>query len=75
MENEADQIPQKWFTTRECEIVELRSQGLRNKDVAVKLSISVKTVEVHMHNLLRKYCQAGNVCGLCCMFLRNGWIK
>lgn len=42
------------LTKREEEIVRLISGGLRNKDVAKTLGISVKTVETHRVNIMNK---------------------
>lgn len=42
------------LTKREEEIVRLISGGLRNKDVAKVLGISVKTVETHRVNIMNK---------------------
>ncbi|MBI3803747.1 MAG: response regulator transcription factor [Nitrospirae bacterium] len=42
------------LTKRETEIVRLVSGGLRNKDVAKTLGISVKTVETHRVNIMNK---------------------
>lgn len=42
------------LTTRERQILQLVAQGARNKDIAATLHISVKTVETHRLNLMRK---------------------
>jgi DNA-binding NarL/FixJ family response regulator len=42
------------LTKREAEVVRLISGGLRNKDVAKTLGISVKTVETHRVNIMNK---------------------
>jgi DNA-binding CsgD family transcriptional regulator len=42
------------LTARECEVLELLSQGRANKDIAEALDCSVRTVEFHISNLLRK---------------------
>ncbi len=44
----------KSLTKREHEVAELVSHGLHNKDIAKKLGISPKTVEVYRHNALVK---------------------
>ena len=41
-------------TPRELEVLQLGNAGLCNKDIAVRLGISVRTVESHRSNLLRK---------------------
>ncbi len=42
------------LTPREAEIVKMVSQGLRNKVIAERLSISEGTVKVHLHNTYEK---------------------
>jgi DNA-binding NarL/FixJ family response regulator len=42
------------LSEREIEIVELIKNGLSSKEISSKLDISLKTVEVHRHNILKK---------------------
>jgi two-component system secretion response regulator SsrB len=42
------------ISPREKQILGLISQGLRNKEIAEKLTISIKTVESHRLNLMKK---------------------
>ncbi len=42
------------LTPREREVVQLLSEGHRNKKIAQKLGISIKTVETHRTTLMRK---------------------
>ena len=42
------------LTKREIQVIELISQGKRNKEIAVTLGISEETVHVHVRNLLGK---------------------
>ena len=42
------------LTTREREVMKLIAEGYRNKDVAKYLSISLKTVEKHRSNMMKK---------------------
>ena len=42
------------LTTREREIVQLLAEGKSSKEVAAALAISVKTVETHRANIMRK---------------------
>lgn len=42
------------LTKRERQILELAISGLSNKDIAIKLSISKRTTEVHRFNLMKK---------------------
>lgn len=47
-------IPYEQLTTREREILQLTAQGISNTDVAARLFISVRTVETHRTNMMRK---------------------
>jgi DNA-binding NarL/FixJ family response regulator len=42
------------ITSREREIIQLLSEGKKNKEIASLLSISIKTVETHRSNVMRK---------------------
>ena len=42
------------LTPRELEIVRMIAQGLRNKAIAERLSISEGTVKIHLHNVYEK---------------------
>lgn len=42
------------LTPRESEIVRLVAQGLRNKELALRLSITEGTVKIHLHNIYDK---------------------
>jgi len=42
------------LSRRELEIVKLIREGASSKEIAVKLDISLKTVEVHRYNILKK---------------------
>jgi two-component system invasion response regulator UvrY len=42
------------LSEREIEIINLIRDGLSSKQIADKLHISIKTVEVHRHNILKK---------------------
>ncbi len=42
------------LSPRENEVAGLVATGLRNKDVAIALEISIATVKDHVHNILRK---------------------
>lgn len=42
------------LSQREVEIIDLIKQGLSSKEIASKLDITLKTVEVHRHNILKK---------------------
>jgi len=42
------------LSERELEVLKHMSQGLSNKQIADKLFISIRTVETHKHNLMKK---------------------
>jgi two-component system, NarL family, response regulator len=42
------------LTPREVQVVELISQGMRNKEIAATLGISFETAQVHVKNILAK---------------------
>jgi DNA-binding NarL/FixJ family response regulator len=42
------------LSQREIEIIELIKQGESSKEIAQQLNITLKTVEVHRHNILKK---------------------
>jgi len=44
----------KSMSTREREILQLLAEGYNNKDISEKLNLSVKTVETHRANIMRK---------------------
>lgn len=47
-------VPEEKLTRRELEVLKLLSEGLYNKEIAYKLSISEKTVKNHVSNIFRK---------------------
>lgn len=42
------------LSERELQIVKLIKEGMSSKEISAQLSISLKTVEVHRHNILKK---------------------
>jgi DNA-binding NarL/FixJ family response regulator len=42
------------LTEREMDVINLIKHGSSSKDISFKLNISIKTVEVHRHNILKK---------------------
>lgn len=44
----------KTLSERELEVIHLIRDGLSSKEVAARLQIAIKTVEVHRHNILKK---------------------
>jgi DNA-binding NarL/FixJ family response regulator len=45
---------QRVLTSRETEVLQLVSHGLRNREIALSLKISEETVQVHVRNILAK---------------------
>jgi DNA-binding NarL/FixJ family response regulator len=53
--DEKDNLPSiNTLTEREIQIINFIKQGLSSKEIASSLNISLKTVEVHRHNILKK---------------------
>ena len=52
---------QKELTDRETEVLRLISLGYSNKEIAASLDLSVKTVEVHKANAMRKLGISGRI--------------
>ena len=49
-----ESVASRSLSARELEIASLVSRGMTSKEIGTKLTISVKTVEVHRHNILKK---------------------
>ena len=49
-----DDEPSEQLTPRESEVLRLLADGLGNKEIAVKLSISEHTIKFHIHSILGK---------------------
>lgn len=49
-----ERASQQQLTPREVQVVELISQGMRNKEIAAALGISFETAQVHVRNILAK---------------------
>ncbi len=62
------------LTPREREIVKLLAEGKSNKEVAAVLNISVKTVEAHRANLMRKL-NLSSLSDLVHYAIRNGIVE
>lgn len=54
LEDEGGQPDMNALSRREIDIVQLIKEGLSSKEIAIRLDISLKTVEVHRYNILRK---------------------
>ncbi len=54
LEDEGGTPDMNVLSRRELDIVELIKEGLSSKEIAIRLDISLKTVEVHRYNILKK---------------------
>jgi DNA-binding NarL/FixJ family response regulator len=62
------------LTSREQEILQLIWTGLKNKEIAQRLKISVKTVEAHRANMMKKV-RVSNTAQLLKAAIQGGMIK
>jgi two-component system, NarL family, response regulator NreC len=67
-------IPQVELTEREEEVLRLIAWGYSNKEIAARLSLSVKTVETHKANSMRKLGVESRI-GVVRYALLRGWLK
>jgi len=77
LNNSGATIPEKTrelLTRREKEIIKLIAEGFRSKDIAVQLSISVKTVEKHRSNLMKKL-NLHSISSLTNYAIQNGFVE
>ncbi|MPM25800.1 Oxygen regulatory protein NreC [bioreactor metagenome] len=75
IKNASDETPKdETLSTREREILQLLAEGKSNKDVSEILNLSIKTVETHRNNIMRKL-GIKNVVGLVLYAVRNGLIE
>lgn len=72
----ADKPVSSWelLTRREKEIIKLIAEGNRSKDIAEQLSISIKTVEKHRSNLMKKL-NLHSVSSLTNYAMKNGLVN
>ena len=61
------------ITERETEVLRLVARGYSNKEIAAKLEVSVKTIEVHKANAMRKLSLRGRI-ELLQYALHQGWL-
>lgn len=62
------------LTSREQEILELIWAGFKNKEIGQRLKISVKTVEAHRANMMKKM-RVSNTAQLLKTAIQGGMIK
>lgn len=54
LEEDSEEADMNALSRRELDIVKLLKEGLSSKEIALQLDISLKTVEVHRYNILKK---------------------
>lgn len=62
------------LTIREQQIIELIWAGFKNKEIGTRLKISVKTVEAHRANMMKKL-RVSNTAQLLKTAIRDGILK
>jgi DNA-binding NarL/FixJ family response regulator len=67
----SDSSPASMLTAREREVLQLIAEGLKTKDIATRIHVSVKTVETHRQQVMRKL-NAKSVAELTKIALREG---
>ena len=67
----SDTSPASQLTAREREVLQLIAEGLKTKDIATRIHVSIKTVETHRQQIMRKL-NAKSVAELTKIALREG---
>jgi len=61
------------ISAREFEVLKLIAQGHKNRDVALRLEITERTVRFHVENILEKL-GVKNRTEAACVALKQGWV-
>jgi len=61
------------ITERELEVLKLAAQGKSNREIALELSISVRTVQTHLGNIFNKIDVGSRTEAVVCA-LKQGWL-
>lgn len=69
-----DLLPEDPLTTRESDVLALVARGLRNREIAVQLDLSEKTVKNHVTGILHKF-GAPNRTRAVMYAVRQGWLE
>lgn len=67
----SDTSPAARLTAREREVLQLIAEGLKTKDIATRIHVSIKTVETHRQQIMRKL-NSKSVAELTKIALREG---
>lgn len=70
----AADVPESRITDRETQVLRLMALGHSNKEIAQALDVSVKTVEVHKANAMRKLGMHGRI-DVVRFAVLQGWLK
>jgi DNA-binding NarL/FixJ family response regulator len=71
---EKDASAHSVLTTREAEVIQLLAEGKSTKQAASILGVSIKTIESHRHNIMKKL-NIDNIVGLIKYAIREGIIS
>jgi two-component system, NarL family, response regulator NreC len=74
LRNRRGDPPRRRVTDREAEVLRLMALGHSNKEIASSLEVSVKTVEVHKANAMRKLGLQGRI-DIVKYALLQGWLR
>jgi DNA-binding NarL/FixJ family response regulator len=66
--------PQNEPSAREREVLRMIAWGYSNKEIAARLDLSVKTVEVHKANAMRKLCMTSRI-DIVRYAILQGWLQ
>lgn len=66
--------PRETISDRESEVLRLIAVGYSNKEIATKLALSVKTVEIHKANAMRKLALTGRI-DIVKYAVLQGWLQ
>ncbi len=62
------------ITERELEVLKLAAKGMSNKDIAIQLNLSIRTVQAHLSAVFSKM-QVGSRTEAVVQALQKGWLK
>jgi DNA-binding NarL/FixJ family response regulator len=71
-EDERESIP-TYPTDREIDVLKLTAKGMTNREIAHELTISVRTVQVHLSNVFSKLRVGSRTEAVICA-LKKGWL-
>ncbi len=73
IKHDSDQELLSPLTEREMEVLRLASKGMTNREIAKELTLSVRTVQVHLSNIFGKL-EVGSRTEAVLYALRQGWL-